>query len=98
MVCMELTASSPADPGYLGPAAIAWPVLTHPGSLIGGLRALLIQSLPVLASGLKHIERSTACRLKRIDWLIKGNTNVTLSTEVVNFIGLHFLNNPNQVR
>lgn len=49
MVCMELTASSPADPGYLGPAAIAWPVLTHPGSLIGGLRALLIQSLHPLA-------------------------------------------------
>lgn len=46
---MSLTASSPADPGYLGPTAVAWPVLGHPGSLIGGLRALLIQSLHPLA-------------------------------------------------
>lgn len=49
MAGMAITASSPADPGYLGPAAVAWPVLTHPGSLIGGLRALLIQSLHPLA-------------------------------------------------
>lgn len=46
---MAITASSPADPGYLGPAAVAWPVLTHPAALIGGLRALLIQSLHPLA-------------------------------------------------
>lgn len=49
MTGMALTASSPADPGYLGPAAVAWPVLAHPGSLIGGLRALLVQSLHPLA-------------------------------------------------
>ncbi len=43
------TPSNPADRGYLGPAAVTWPVLAHPGSLIGGLRALLIQSLHPLA-------------------------------------------------
>ncbi|UUY02170.1 DUF2236 domain-containing protein [Svornostia abyssi] len=40
--------SSP-DTGYLGPAAVTWPILSHPGALIGGLRALLIQSLHPLA-------------------------------------------------
>lgn len=41
--------STSSDTGYLGPAAVAWPVISHPGALIGGLRALLIQSLHPLA-------------------------------------------------
>lgn len=37
------------DGGVLGPDAVAWPVVSHPGALIGGLRALIIQSLHPLA-------------------------------------------------
>jgi uncharacterized protein (DUF2236 family) len=33
------------DGGILGPAAVAWPVTSHPGALIGGLRALILQAL-----------------------------------------------------
>ena len=39
----------PRDDGLLGPDAIAWRVIGHPGSLIGGLRSLLLQSLHPLA-------------------------------------------------
>ncbi len=38
-----------ADPGLLGPRSIAWRVLGHPMSLVGGMRALMIQSLHPLA-------------------------------------------------
>jgi uncharacterized protein (DUF2236 family) len=37
------------DAGLLGPTAVAWPVVSHPGALIGGLRALIVQSLHPLA-------------------------------------------------
>jgi uncharacterized protein (DUF2236 family) len=37
------------DGGILGRDAVAWRVLSHPGALIGGLRALVIQSLHPLA-------------------------------------------------
>ena len=37
------------DGGVLGPDAVAWPVASHPGALIGGLRALIVQSLHPLA-------------------------------------------------
>jgi uncharacterized protein (DUF2236 family) len=37
------------DGGILGPDAVAWPVTSHPGALIGGLRALILQSLHPLA-------------------------------------------------
>src|SRR5436305_15060875 len=40
---------TPFDDGLLGPDALAWRVIAHPGSLIGGLRALIIQSLHPLA-------------------------------------------------
>src|SRR3954452_17893116 len=33
------------DGGILGPTAVAWAVTSHPGALIGGLRALILQSL-----------------------------------------------------
>jgi len=41
--------SSDRDRGILGPDAVAWTVVGHPGALIGGLRALVIQSLHPLA-------------------------------------------------
>lgn len=37
------------DGGVLGPGAVSWTVVGHPGALIGGLRALVIQSLHPLA-------------------------------------------------
>ena len=37
------------DHGLLGPGSVAWRVLGHPMSLVGGLRALMIQSLHPLA-------------------------------------------------
>ncbi|HEY0639438.1 MAG TPA: oxygenase MpaB family protein [Pseudonocardiaceae bacterium] len=38
-----------ADPGLLGPGSVAWRVLGHPMSLVGGMRALMIQALHPLA-------------------------------------------------
>ncbi|MFL5779942.1 MAG: oxygenase MpaB family protein [Thermoleophilaceae bacterium] len=35
--------------GYLGPDSVAWRVVGHPVSLVGGLRALIVQSLHPLA-------------------------------------------------
>ncbi len=33
------------DPGLLGPESVAWTVLSHPFSLVGGVRSLLIQAM-----------------------------------------------------
>lgn len=44
-----LTMAVVTDAGVLGPTAVAWPVVSHPGALIGGLRALIVQSLHPLA-------------------------------------------------
>jgi uncharacterized protein (DUF2236 family) len=35
--------------GYLGPDSVAWRIVGHPVSLVGGLRALIVQSLHPLA-------------------------------------------------
>jgi len=37
------------DGGVLGPGAVSWTVVGHPAALVGGLRALVIQSLHPLA-------------------------------------------------
>jgi uncharacterized protein (DUF2236 family) len=39
----------PRDDGLIGPDAVAWRVIGHPGALIGGLRSLILQSLHPLA-------------------------------------------------
>src|SRR4051812_8940819 len=39
----------PKDDGLLGPDAVAWRVVGHPGALIGGLRSLILQALHPLA-------------------------------------------------
>lgn len=39
----------PVHDGYLGPDSVAWKVVGHPISLVGGLRALIVQSLHPLA-------------------------------------------------
>src|SRR5947199_8403506 len=36
--------------GLLGPDSVAWRVLDHPAALVGGLRALVVQSLHPLAT------------------------------------------------
>jgi len=41
--------ATPADPGLLGPDSVAWRVVGHPVALVGGLRALILQSLHPLA-------------------------------------------------
>lgn len=41
--------SRPDDPGLLGPGSIAWRVIGHPMSLVGGMRGLMIQALHPLA-------------------------------------------------
>jgi uncharacterized protein (DUF2236 family) len=62
------------DGGILGPQAVAWPVVSHPGALIGGLRALIIQSLhPLAMAGVaQHSDyRSRALdRLRRTAWYV----------------------------
>jgi uncharacterized protein (DUF2236 family) len=46
---MAVVNNAEHDGGVLGPGAVAWPVTSHPGALVGGLRALIIQSLHPLA-------------------------------------------------
>ena len=38
-----------AHDGYLGPDSVAWKLIGHPISIIGGLRALIVQALHPLA-------------------------------------------------
>lgn len=40
---------APRDDGLLGPDPLAWRVIGHSGALVGGLRALIVQSLHPLA-------------------------------------------------
>jgi uncharacterized protein (DUF2236 family) len=42
-------ASEPRGPGLFGPGSVTWRVHAHPAMLIGGMRALIIQSLHPLA-------------------------------------------------
>lgn len=39
------TAAGRSDDGLFGPGSVAWRVIGHPGSLVGGLRSLIIQAL-----------------------------------------------------
>jgi uncharacterized protein (DUF2236 family) len=42
-------AAAPQHDGLLGPDSVAWRVIGHPAALVGGLRALIVQSLHPLA-------------------------------------------------
>lgn len=46
---MDGMAPDENDHGLLGPRSVAWRVLGHPASLVGGMRALMIQALHPLA-------------------------------------------------
>ena len=64
----------PQDDGLLGPDALAWRVIAHPGSLVGGLRSLIIQSLhPLAMAGVAEhsdFRRRPLDRLKRTTYYV----------------------------
>ena len=66
------------DHGLLGPGSVAWRVLGHPTSLVGGLRALMIQSLhPLAMAGVAQhsdYERRSLDRLRRTAYYVTATT------------------------
>ena len=46
---MDRETDAVLDVGLLGPESVAWRVLSHPFSLVGGLRSLIVQSMHPLA-------------------------------------------------
>lgn len=64
----------PNDDGLLGPSAVAWRVIGHPGALIGGLRSLVLQSLhPLAMAGVAQhsdYERRPLARLQRTTYYV----------------------------
>jgi uncharacterized protein (DUF2236 family) len=46
---MGLSNSQPFEDGLLGPESVAWRVIGHPVSIVGGLRSLILQALHPLA-------------------------------------------------
>ncbi|MBV9213550.1 MAG: DUF2236 domain-containing protein [Actinobacteria bacterium] len=65
---------TPLDDGLLGPDAVAWRVIGHPGALVGGLRSLIIQSLhPLAMAGVAEhsdFRRRPLERLKRTTYYV----------------------------
>ena len=49
LLATSLVSKAPTEPSYFGPHSIAWRVHSNPVTLLGGLRALLIQALHPLA-------------------------------------------------
>lgn len=48
----------PGDAGLFGPDSVTWKVLSHPSTLLGGVRALLLQSLdPLTVAGVAQHSR-----------------------------------------
>src|SRR5918998_2321521 len=66
------------DQGLLGPDSVAWRVIGHPVSLIGGLRALIIQSLhPLAMAGVAQhsdYKRRPLDRLRRTSQYVAATT------------------------
>ncbi len=64
----------PQDDGLLGPDSLARRVIAHPGSLVGGLRSLIIQSLhPLAMAGVAEhsdFRRRPLDRLKRTTYYV----------------------------
>src|SRR5438067_2159864 len=62
--------------GLLGPDSVAWRVLDHPAALIGGLRALIVQSLhPLAMAGVAQhsdYKRRPLERLRRTAYYVGG--------------------------
>jgi uncharacterized protein (DUF2236 family) len=66
------------DDGILGPESVAWRVIGHPVSIVGGLRSLIIQSLhPLAMAGVaQHSDyrRRPLDRLKRTSHYVAATT------------------------
>jgi uncharacterized protein (DUF2236 family) len=66
------------DVGLLGPGSIAWTVVGHPMSIVGGLRALMIQALhPLAMAGVAQhsdYERRALDRLRRTAYYVTATT------------------------
>ena len=64
--------------GYLGPDSVAWRVIGHPVSIVGGLRALIVQALhPLAMAGVaQHSDyRNRALdRLRRTAYYVSATT------------------------
>ncbi|HEY3262604.1 MAG TPA: oxygenase MpaB family protein [Pseudonocardiaceae bacterium] len=75
---MATTVSDRTDHGLLGPRSIAWTVIGHPMSLVGGLRALMIQALhPLAMAGVAQhsdYERRALDRLRRTAYYVTATT------------------------
>jgi uncharacterized protein (DUF2236 family) len=55
------------DSGFLGPSSVAWRVISHPAAAVGGMRALLIQTLhPLAMAGVAEFSNYQANPLKRL--------------------------------
>jgi uncharacterized protein (DUF2236 family) len=64
--------------GYLGPDSVAWTVVGHPVSLVGGLRALIVQSLHPLA--MAGVAQHSDYRTRALDRLRRTAYYVTATT------------------
>ena len=66
------------DQGLFGPESVAWKVIGHPVSIVGGLRALIIQSLHPLA--MAGVAQHSDYRNRAIDRLRRTAYYVTATT------------------
>lgn len=66
------------DLGLLGPSSVAWTVVGHPMSLVGGMRALLVQTLhPLAMAGVAQhsdFEARALDRLRRTAYYVTATT------------------------
>jgi uncharacterized protein (DUF2236 family) len=67
-----------AHDGYLGPDSVAWKVIGHPVSIVGGLRALIVQSLHPLA--MAGVAQHSDYRNRALDRLRRTAYYVTATT------------------
>jgi uncharacterized protein (DUF2236 family) len=71
-------AADRTDHGLLGPESVSWRVVGHPMSIVGGLRALIIQSLhPLAMAGVAQhsdYERRALDRLRRTAYYVTATT------------------------
>ena len=66
------------DQGLFGPESVAWKVIGHPVSIVGGLRALIIQSLHPLA--MAGVAQHSDYRNRSLDRLRRTAYYVTATT------------------
>jgi uncharacterized protein (DUF2236 family) len=73
-----MAAPDVVDVGLLGPGSVAWRVVGHPMSLVGGMRALMIQALhPLAMAGVAQhsdYERRAMDRLRRTAYYVTATT------------------------